>query len=186
MRAYDTDVMDTLIYSMLRPTSDTLFTIIPNSGNVYITDAGKLRKNRYNLDVYALDLAGHKSAPVRLTVHVIDDVTPREVVSEMHDTHMQVNTVEVAPKRSRRQAVSDLEERIFVVSANDEAPIALFSVASYEPVIPEEQYMFMEPAPVGLSLDEETGLVSREADHVWASSQLMFDVIVTLSDDAAC
>ena len=186
--------MDTVIYGLVRPGSDP-FTIIPNSGNVYVTDATKLQKKQYSIDVYALDTAGHRGK-ARLLVNVRDRqqqvVAPPTSDDDTHDSNLlRVREIDIsraaAIRRRRRQAGANvLDPRYFIVNSLDTPPVDLFSVASYDPVVPEERFAFANPAPADLTIDEATGLVSRETGHVWTSEQETFDVIVTRSDDASC
>ena len=183
--------------------SDNLpFAIDGISGMLYQKEDTQLNFDEYTFSVYATDKAGHRSMPARVHVTVYDSDTEialgeNDLAFLLHSKIYEHKSSFVVPSevdtkiksplhRHRRQASENvLETREYVVNENDVAPVDLFSVASY-PAIPEERFVFAEPAPVGLLLDEVTGLVSREASHIWANDVEEFDVVVTRIDDMEC
>ena len=183
VRAVDVDEGDSVVYSLRRDQTYP-FTVTPNSGNVYVTDEKLLRSHcgSYRFRAIATDAARHRSEPAHVLVNVMDDVSEVLPKHEAPRTRSRLNR-----HRLRRQADTT---RVFV--ANREpvtavTSIRLFSVASYDPVVPEETFTWGANPPTGLGLDSATGLISRETTHQWgAGDQETYEVVVSRSDDPDC
>ena len=183
VRASDADESDSIVYSLRRDSSHP-FTVSPNSGNVYVTDSKHLHAGVYRFRAIATDSARHRSEPAHIVVNVIDDAIESKQRYSWRDAFPVQSKSDARVRRQiarQRQFVADREPSTTTES------IALFSVASYDPVVPEERFALDTDAPLLLSIDATSGVISRDVGHSWGSDDVdMFGVVITRVDDADC
>ena len=170
-----------------------MFAIHPKLGSITVPNPRLLtRGTSYEFQAIAADQDEQSGKPASIRVTIknapLKPFQSEEEIAKFEDEIVYVerralqddqfeDEIVYVEKRALR------DDRIFVVRSTQD--LDLFSVASVPPV-DEERYNFAEPAPEGLTMDEVTGMVTRESGHTWNSSMETFFVNITRIDDPGC
>lgn len=158
---------DSLIYSLL---NSSMFRIDPLSG--VISAVQPTSGQQQQQEAFSTDFEVSVSDGKHTSIAIVQMITRPLSDDPSHD--------EI--RRHRRS----LRDEIKVVVRRSDAG-NLFRVASI-PAVSAERFKFTHPAPDGLELDSESGLVSIQDQFIWNASisQIHFMVNITRIDNPSC